>query len=80
MTPWIIGGILAVLTGWCLLGGGSRIIKVTSMLVPVMGVAYIVVALIVVVINIRYIPDVFATIFRKHLTFRQSLVHLPDLP
>ena len=51
VTPWIIGGILAVLTGWCLLGGGSRIVKVTSTLVPVMGVAYIVVALIVVVIN-----------------------------
>lgn len=29
-TPWIIGGILAVITGWCLLGGGSRIVKVTS--------------------------------------------------
>ena len=28
MSPWIIGGILAVLTGWCLLGGGSRIVKV----------------------------------------------------
>ncbi len=27
MSPWIIGGILAVLTGWCLLGGGSRIVK-----------------------------------------------------
>ena len=24
VSPWIIGGILAVLTGWCLLGGGSR--------------------------------------------------------
>ena len=70
VTPWIIGGILAVLTGWCLLGGGSRIIKVTSMLVPVMGVAYIVVALIVVVINIRYIPDVFATIFREAFDFQ----------
>ena len=62
--------MLAVLTGWCLLGGGSRIVKVTSMLVPVMGVAYIVVALIVVVINIRYIPDVFATIFREAFDFQ----------
>ena len=40
------------------------------MLVPVMGVAYIVVALIVVVINIRYIPDVFATIFREAFDFQ----------
>ena len=37
-SPWIIGGILAVITGWCLLGGGSRIVKVTSTLVPIMGV------------------------------------------
>ena len=35
-----------------------------------MGVAYIVVALIVVVINIRYIPDVFATIFREAFDFQ----------
>ena len=70
VTPWIIGGILAVVTGWCLLGGGSRIVKVTSTLVPVMGVAYIVVALIVVVINIGYIPTVFATIFEEAFDFK----------
>ena len=70
VTPWIIGGILAVVTGWCLLGGGSRIVKVTSTLVPVMGVAYIVVALSVVVINIGYIPTVFATIFEEAFDFK----------
>lgn len=70
VTPWIIGGILAILTGWCLLGGGSRIVKVTSTLVPVMGVAYIVVALIVVIINIGYIPTVFATIFKEAFDFQ----------
>ena len=70
VTPWIIGGILAVVTGWCLLGGGSRIVKVTSTLVPIMGVAYIVVALIVVIINIGYIPTVFATIFREAFDFK----------
>ncbi len=70
VTPWIIGGILAVVTGWCLLGGGSRIVKVTSTLVPMMGVAYIVVALIVVVINIGYIPTVFATIFEEAFDFK----------
>ena len=70
VTPWIIGGILAVVTGWCLLGGGSRIVKVTSTLVPAMGVAYIVVALIVVVINIGYIPTVFATIFEEAFDFK----------
>ncbi len=62
-TPWIIGVILAVIVGFCLFGGGKRIIKVTSFLVPVMGVAYILVALIIVVINITALPDVFVRIF-----------------
>ena len=70
VTPWIIGGILSVITGWCLLGVGSRIVKVTSTLVPVMGVAYIVVALIVVILNIGYIPTVFATIFKEAFDFK----------
>ena len=29
-SPWIIGLVLAVLCGYCLMGGGKRIIKVTS--------------------------------------------------
>lgn len=62
-TPWIIGVILAVIVGFCLFGGGKRIIKVTSFLVPFMGVAYILVALIIVVINITALPDVFVRIF-----------------
>ena len=70
VTPWIIGGILAIVAGWCLLGGGSRIVKVTSMLVPVMGIAYIAVALLVVILNIANIPMVFATIFREAFDFR----------
>lgn len=70
VSPWIIGGILAVVTGWCLLGGGSRIVKVTSTLVPAMGIAYIAVALLVVILNIANIPMVFATIFREAFDFR----------
>lgn len=70
VTPWIIGGILAIVAGWCLLGGGSRIVKVTSTLVPVMGIAYIAVALLVVILNIANIPMVFATIFREAFDFR----------
>lgn len=70
MSPWIIGGILAVLTGWCLLGGGSRIVKVTSMVVPVMGIAYIGISLLVVIINIQNVPAMFARIFEEAFDFR----------
>lgn len=69
ISPWIIGLILAVIVGYCLMGGGSRVIKVTSFLVPIMGVAYILVALLIVVLNIKALPDVFSTIFSEAFNF-----------
>lgn len=69
-TPWIIGGILAVITCWCLLGGGKRIVKVTSTLVPIMGVAYIFISLLVLVLNIKFLPTVIATIFKEAFDFQ----------
>ncbi len=69
VSPWIIGLILAVIVGYCLLGGGKRVVKVTSFLVPFMGTAYIIVALLIVVLNIRGLPDVFARIFSEAFNF-----------
>ena len=63
ITPWIIGGITAFAVAFCLFGGGKRIIKVTTMTVPVMGVAYIAIAIIITLINITELPQVFKTIF-----------------
>lgn len=65
LTPWIIGAVLALLVGYCLLGGGKRIMKATGVLVPVMGVAYIAVALLVMCINIKSLPAVLGEIFRN---------------
>ncbi len=64
-SPWIIGGIIAVMVGYCLFGGGKRIIKVTSLLVPIMGVVYIAVALFIVALNFKHLPNIFATIFKE---------------
>ncbi len=68
-TPWIIGLVTAVLVCYCLLGGGSRVIKATSVLVPVMGVAYILVAVLVIMMNITSLPDVFVKIFTEAFNF-----------
>lgn len=62
-TPWIIGAVIAVLVGYCLIGGGKRLLSITSFLVPVMGALYILVAILVSVINIKVLPDVFKQIF-----------------
>ncbi len=64
-SPWIIGIILAAFVALCTLGGGKSIIKVTSFLVPIMGVIYILVALAVVVMNISAIWQIFSQIFSQ---------------
>ncbi len=64
-TPWIIGLIVAALVAYCLMGGGKRVIKATSMLVPIMGIAYILIALVIVVLNFKLIPSVFQRIFTE---------------
>ena len=69
-TKWIIGAILAVLVGYCLFGGGKRVIKVTSLLVPFMGLAYILVAILIVLLNITMLPSVFVAIFKGAFDFR----------
>lgn len=69
-TPWIIGLIIAVAVAYCLMGGGSRIAKTTEFLVPVMGVAYIIVSLIIVIINAKLLPDVFRRIFTDAFDFK----------
>ncbi len=70
ISPWIIGLIVAVIVGYCLFGGGKRVLKITSALVPIMGVAYILVALIIVFINIKLLPDIFETIFIEAFNFK----------
>lgn len=70
VTPWIVGFIIAVLVGYCLFGGGKRIAKITSILVPVMGAAYILVAIIVVALNIKAMPGIFSCIFTEALDLK----------
>ena len=70
VTPYIVGGLLAILTGYCLLGCGKRIVKLTSVIVPVMGVAYVLISLIVILVNIKHIPLMFALIFKDAFDFK----------
>ncbi len=68
-SPWIIGLILAVIVCYCLMGGGSRIIKATSLLVPVMGIIYVLIALIIMILNIKNLPSVIGTVFSNAFDF-----------
>ena len=68
--PMICGIILAVLVLICVMGGGKRIVKVTGFLVPVMGVTYILMALVVMVLNAGMLPSVFKAIFVSAFDFK----------
>lgn len=59
----IIGIVLAILIALILLGGIKRIGQVTEKLVPFMAVMYIVLAIGVVLLNVKNVPSVFASIF-----------------
>lgn len=70
-TVAVVGGaILALLVGVCIFGGGKRIVKVTGVMVPVMGVIYIIMALLVVILNIGQVPGVLGKIFAEAFDFQ----------
>ena len=70
IVPLLTGAALAILAATCLLGGGKRIVKVTGVLVPFMGIAYIIMALIVMVMNAGNIPMVLREIFAGAFDFK----------
>jgi len=62
--------ILAALVAVCVFGGGKRIVKVTGVMVPIMGLVYILVALVVVILNIGNVPMVLGRIFSEAFNFQ----------
>lgn len=58
----ILGVFIAILVAMVLLGGIKRIGKVTEKLIPFMALLYILLAMGVVIINIKHIPSVFSSI------------------
>lgn len=70
VTPWIIGAVIAIFVGICILGGGKSIEKASSIIVPFMGIFYLAIALIVIFVNFRNIPEMFKLIFEDAFDFR----------
>lgn len=69
-TAVVIGVILAVLFGIIVIGGAKRLIKVTEVMVPVMGVLYVIVAIFVLILNAKQLPGMFAMIFESAFDFK----------
>ena len=69
----IIGGIITFFTFIIIFGGINRIAKITSLIVPLMAIAYIIVSLFIVIININHLPNVLKMIFENAFGFNQVL-------
>ncbi len=69
-TAVVIGVILAVLFGIIVIGGAKRLIRVTEVMVPVMGVLYVIVAIFVLILNAKQLPGMFAMIFESAFDFK----------
>jgi AGCS family alanine or glycine:cation symporter len=68
LDPYLVTGAMAVITALVVLGGVRRIGRFSEALVPLMTVAYILGALVVVVRNADALPGVFEAIFTHAFT------------
>ncbi|GGE57518.1 alanine/glycine:cation symporter family protein [Priestia taiwanensis] len=69
----VVGVVLAILTAVVIIGGVQRIAKMSSIIVPVMALIYIVVAMFVVLTNITLVPEVLESIFMNAFGFREAV-------
>ncbi len=72
ISPWIIGIALAVIVGIVIFGGVKRLGKFSQVLVPSMGIFYILVGLTVIILNIKDVPQAFITIIKSAFTPRAA--------
>lgn len=68
--PMIVGILLGAVTAFVIWGGVHRIGFITSVLVPVMAAAYILIGIITMFLHITELPHVFAMIMKNAFDFR----------
>ena len=71
--PAIVGAIISVMTLVVRFGGIQRISRFSEIVVPVMAIAYILLAITVIAMNAGKIPEVFSMIFREAFTGSAAL-------
>jgi len=69
--PTYVTGIIVALISFLIIYKGlKRITSFTAKLVPIMGISYLIICLIVIIANINLIPNVFISIFKEAFNFK----------
>lgn len=69
-TPIIVGVVLAIIFAASIFGGSKQISKITGVLVPVMGIFYIIVSLFIVLTHINLLPATIGAIVKGAFDFK----------
>lgn len=72
-TAWIVGLIVVIISGFVIFGGLKRITDITSLLVPIMALAYIGLVIFILITNITKVPHMFALIFEQAFNMKAGL-------
>ena len=62
VSPWISGGVLALILGVVIIGGVRSIARVASLVTPFMALGYIIISIVVIALHIDKVPAVFSAI------------------
>ena len=79
IAPAVTGGVTVALLALIVFGGTKRLGKVAEVVVPFMAIAYILVALIVLVVNIGQVPAMFSLIMRSAFGAEQAFAGIIGL-
>ncbi|MCR8745325.1 alanine/glycine:cation symporter family protein [Romboutsia lituseburensis] len=72
MQTWIAGIFVVALLALIIFGGIKRISSAAELIVPFMGAAYILMALVIIFVNIEKLPDVLSLIFKSAFGSEQA--------
>ena len=72
LPTWVSGVMLLLLVGMVVVGGLKRIASVTEKIVPFMVIIYMIGTIVILIMNIRMVPDVFASNFKGAFAFKAA--------
>lgn len=64
---------LAIVVGFIIYGGIKRIAKVADVIVPIMAIAYVGIAMVIILMNVTHIPTVLSSIFNNAFGFQTAV-------
>lgn len=73
LSPVLIGVITTILTIIVIFGGIQSIAKVSSVIVPIMAIGYVLIAFIIIIVNITQLPDVIKIIVSNAFGIEQAV-------